>query len=150
MDNNCSEEHVLEKVGDGSMGELPENSSPKLQETNDGLEKLEKEDKTVQTDKHDRDSNLTRTRRLLNKEWEKEEPLMEYIQRAHSTTLNIWISLLMIVILSSYNYVFDPDHSFFHWWSVKQQRKFKSTNSLSLLLVYAWTLNNDSKATQSH
>ncbi|VVA25263.1 Hypothetical predicted protein [Prunus dulcis] len=62
MDNNCSEEHFLEKVGDGSMGELPENSSPKLEETNDGLEKLEKEDKIVQTDKHDRDSNLTRTR----------------------------------------------------------------------------------------
>lgn len=80
MDNNCSKEHVLERIGDGGMGELPENSSPKLEETNDGLEKLEKEDNTVQTEEHDRDSNLTRTRRLLNKkEGEKEEPLMEYI-----------------------------------------------------------------------
>lgn len=75
MDNNCSKEHVLERIGDGGMGELPENSSPKLEETNDGLEKLEKEDNTVQTEEHDRDSN-----RLLNKkEGEKEEPLMEYI-----------------------------------------------------------------------
>ncbi|PQQ01207.1 hypothetical protein Pyn_28739 [Prunus yedoensis var. nudiflora] len=63
MDNNCSKEHVLEKVGDGSMADLPENSSPKLEETNDGLEKLEKEDKTVQTDEQDRDSNLTSRKR---------------------------------------------------------------------------------------
>ncbi|KAH0978228.1 hypothetical protein GBA52_027947 [Prunus armeniaca] len=80
MNNNCSKEHVLERVGDGGMRELPENSSPKLEETNEGLEKLEKEDKTVQTEELGRDSNLTRTRRLLNKkEGEKEEPLMEYI-----------------------------------------------------------------------
>ncbi|PQQ14380.1 hypothetical protein Pyn_38996 [Prunus yedoensis var. nudiflora] len=78
MDNNCSKEHVLEKVGDGSMAELPEKSSPKLEETNDGLEKLEREDKTVQTDKHDRYTNLTKTRRFLDKEGKKGAPLMKY------------------------------------------------------------------------